>query len=159
MTDYVSSMRELVGRKRLILVGSGVFVYKDGMVLLQRRRDNGCWADHGGCVEIGEDVEETARRELFEETGLIAQELRLLGVFSGEDTLYTYPNGDEAFLVIVYWLCERFTGDLRPDSEEVAELRWFGIDHLPPDISPPVIRPLKAFVERVRQTQTDQRKD
>ena len=75
MNEYVKSIRKYIGNERLILVGSGVLIYKNGKVLLQKRRDNGLWADHGGCVEIGESVEETAKRELFEETGLTANKL------------------------------------------------------------------------------------
>ena len=37
-----------------------------------------------GGMEIGETAEETAKRELLEETGLVANTLELLGVFSGE---------------------------------------------------------------------------
>ncbi len=147
MTGYVKTMREKIGHDRLILVGSGVFIVRDGRVLLQRRRDNGCWADHGGCLEIGETVEETARRELFEETGLTANRLELLGVFSGEDTMFTYPNGDEAYLVLTMWICEDFSGDPVADPDEVLELRWFNLDDLPENISLPVKKPLRALVE------------
>ena len=71
----------------LLIVGGGVFVYNNGKVLMQKRKDNGCWSLHGGCLEIGETVEETARRELKEETGLTAITLEFLGVFSGKDML------------------------------------------------------------------------
>jgi len=72
-----------------------VIIHKNGKVLLQKRRDNGCWALHGGGVDAGESVEQAAARELFEETGLIANKLELLGVFSGEGMSHTYPNGDQ----------------------------------------------------------------
>ena len=42
------------------------------------------------CLKIG-----ISKRELFEETGLIAHDLELFGVFSGKDLHYIYPNGDE----------------------------------------------------------------
>ena len=53
--------------------------------MLQRRKDNLCWSMHAGGLELGETVEEAAKRELFEETGLTANTLELLGVFSGND--------------------------------------------------------------------------
>ncbi|XOK59681.1 NUDIX hydrolase [Paenibacillus elgii] len=99
MAGYISNIRKKIGHERLIVTAAGVIIYKDGKVLLQKRRDNHCWAMHGGGVEIGETVEETAKRELLEETGLIANDLELLGVFSGEDRLYTYPNGDEVYTI------------------------------------------------------------
>jgi 8-oxo-dGTP pyrophosphatase MutT (NUDIX family) len=37
-----------------------------GEILLKRRRDNGMWGIAGGAVELGESVEDAARRELYE---------------------------------------------------------------------------------------------
>ena len=70
MTEYVKFMRQYIGHERLLIVGASVFIHKDSKLLLQKRKDNDCWAEHGGCCELGETVEETAKRELFEETGL-----------------------------------------------------------------------------------------
>lgn len=42
----------------------------DGMVLLIKRKDNGKWALPGGFMEAGETPNQTALRELYEETGL-----------------------------------------------------------------------------------------
>lgn len=146
---YVREIRKKVGHDEIIIVGAGVIVYRDGKVLLQKRRDNGCWATHGGCVEVGERVEDAARRELFEETGLVAHDLELLGVFSGEDMRYTYPNGDMVSIVGITYVCSDVSGELRPDSEEVAQLMWFGADALPEDISGPDRAPMRAFADYI----------
>lgn len=147
MAGYIKSIREKIGHDRLIYVGSGVFVYKDKKVLLQKRKDNSCWAMHGGGLEIDETVEEAAKRELWEETGLKANTLELLGVFSGEDRVYKYPNGDEVYMIGIVYVCRDFSGEIIPDINEVNELKWFDIDKLPDEISPPNKRPLQAFVE------------
>lgn len=68
--DYIHRMRARIGHDRLLVVGAGVLVHQNGQLLLQKRRDNGCWADHGGCLEPGETCEQTARRELLEERAL-----------------------------------------------------------------------------------------
>ncbi len=151
---YILDLRRKVGHERLIMVGAGVLPYRDGKLLLQRRRDNGFWADHGGSLEPGEELEQTARRELKEETGLEARKLELLGVFSGPDMDYTYPNGDEVAMVSAIYLCRDFSGTLRAQAEEVAELRWFPLDQLPENIFPVTRRPLAACLEKLRQEES-----
>ena len=149
MDGYIKTIRQKIGHDMLILVGAGVIVYRDSKILLQKRQDNKCWAIHGGCVEIGEAVEDTAKRELFEETGLIAKSLEFFGVFSGQDMLYTYPNGDKVYIIGNIYICRDFSGELHPQTDETDELIWFSINDLPKDISPPDIRPLKKFVKYV----------
>jgi len=55
--------------------GAGCLVINvDGQILLGKRSDNGMWATPGGHVDPGENFEEAARRELREETGLVAKD-------------------------------------------------------------------------------------
>ena len=149
--SYIMELRKLVGHRKLLMPGAGVFLYRDGQLLLQRRRDNGLWADHGGAIELSESAEDAARRELFEETGLKAGALELLGVFSGSDLDYTYPNGDEVSVIGIYFLCRDFEGEIRLQQEEVAELRWFPLDALPEDkdVSPVSRKPLRLCAQRL----------
>ncbi|MCL2397568.1 MAG: NUDIX hydrolase [Defluviitaleaceae bacterium] len=145
--DYIQYIRKKVGHDMIIMVGCGVFPYKDGKVLLQRRKDNNCWACHGGGMNIGETPEEVAKRELLEETGLVAEKLELLGVFSGSDMLYTYPNDDQVCIVAVSYVCQEFSGNLLAQRDEVSELKWFDIDDIPHNISPPDRQTMAAFVK------------
>jgi 8-oxo-dGTP pyrophosphatase MutT (NUDIX family)/GNAT superfamily N-acetyltransferase len=147
MMEYIKNMRKHIGHERLLIVGASVFVHKNGKLLLQKRRDNDCWADHGGCIELGETAEETAMRELYEETGLTACTLELIGVFSGKELFYTYPNGDMVSNVNIAYLCEEFSGDLIKQTDETVDLTWFDLENLPENISPPVIPALKRCVE------------
>lgn len=134
---YVSDIRKKIGHDPLMIVGASVIVVNErGQTLLQRRVDNGMWAYHGGSTDLGESVESAARRELLEETGLTAGDMTLLGVFSGPDMAYTYPNGDQAYIVDCVFVCRDYSGDIRPQEEEVSELRWFSPDTLPGEISP-----------------------
>ena len=137
-----------MGHKPLLQCGAGVIVENEkGEILLIKRTDNGCWGYAGGSVELGEKVEDTACRELFEETGLIAKDLKLFSVFSGEDTHYVYPNGDEVHNIDIVYICRKFSGELKPDKNEASEAKFFGIDNIPEDISPPLIVPLKKYIE------------
>lgn len=134
MNDYISSVRKYVGHNMLMLAGAGVFVHRDGKLLLQRRKDDNTWGDHGGCIEIGETFEDTARREMWEETGLTPGKLELIGIFSGPDRFHTYPNGDQAYMLGVYYLCEDYTGTPLSRTDETTDLQWFALDALPTPI-------------------------
>jgi len=95
-------------------------------------------------------VEDAAKRELLEETGLIADKLELFGVFSGADTHYIYPNGDEVSNVDIVYICRRYHGTLKPQADEVDELRFFAPNEIPENISQPIRKALKAWVEQNR---------
>ncbi len=146
MSNYIMDLRAVVGHRPLMQVGASVLLEdEEGRLLLQKRRDNGCWGYHGGSVELDEAVEAAAARELFEETGLTADELCVFGVFSGEDMHYVYPNGDEVSNVDVVYLCRKWHGDLRAQPQEVDELRFFSADALPERLSPPNVPALTAW--------------
>lgn len=145
--NYVQQIRSKIGHDEYIAVGAGIFIYKGTQVLLQRRADNLCWSMHAGGLELGETVEAAAKRELFEETGLTAHEIKLLGVFSGEDLRYTYPNGDKVSIVSIVYICDDFSGKLRSDVNETTELKWFDFTDIPDPISPPDKKAFAALVE------------
>ena len=135
MGEYIMDMRKRVGPIPLMQCGASVIVL-DGQnrLLLQQRKDNGMWGYAGGAVELYERVEDAAARELREETGLIADQLELLGVFSGPELRYTYPNGDQVSIVDIVYLCRKYHGQLRPQREEVTELAFFSPDRLPDNL-------------------------
>ncbi len=144
MSGYIMGLRALVGHRPLMLVGASVIVVdKDNRMLLQKRADNGCWAYAGGSVELYERVEDAAKRELFEETGLHARSLTLYGVFSGPESHYVYPNGDDVSCVDIVYLCRDYQGALTPQADEVTDLQFFAPDALPEPLSPPVSRVIK----------------
>lgn len=148
MSGYIMDLRKIVGHRPLLQVGAGVIVENEkGEVLLQKRADNHCWGYAGGSVELDEVVEDAAKRELYEETGLIAREIELFGVFSGPDTHYVYPNGDEVSNVDIVFLCRNYEGTLRCQEGEVEQLRFFPADALPEKLSPPIRKPLLSWAQ------------
>lgn len=143
MSDYILDLRKLVGHRPILQVGASMILENEkGEVLLEKRTDNHCWGYPGGNVELDEVVEEAAKRELFEETGLVAEALQLFGVFSGKELHYIYPNGDEVSNVDIVFLCKAWSGEVKLQTSEVSELRFFPADALPENLSPPIRKPL-----------------
>ena len=132
---YIEEMRSLVGNRPLILVGSHVIILnKNNEVLLQLRSDYNFWGIIGGALECGETLEEAAKREVYEETGLIVKQLEPFQNFSGKEFFNIYPNGDQVHGVLVTYICRDFEGTLRIDHAESKELQFFPIHDLPTNI-------------------------
>jgi 8-oxo-dGTP diphosphatase len=78
----------------------------------------------GGRVERDEDVATGARREVTEESGLVANELVLRGTVSWTGF---FPSGEDAFAFI--FRCDSFDGVAHAGNEE-GTLRWVPRDEL-----------------------------
>lgn len=116
-----------------IAVNAVVFNEK-GEVLLAKRTDNGLWCIPGGHVDLGEPLKEACLRELYEETGLKAEVVKLVGIYSDTKGSLHIAQGPEWHTVRVSFLCKVTGGELRP-SEETSEIRYFNVGQLPPLIT------------------------
>jgi 8-oxo-dGTP pyrophosphatase MutT (NUDIX family) len=146
---YIMDLRKVVGSRPLIMVGASVILLdSSNKLLLQLRKDNNSWGLAGGSLEMGETLEEVAKRELLEETGLIAKNLELFNLFSGKEYYYKYPHGDEVYNVISTYICTDYRGELNMDVSEVKELRFFHLNCLPSNISPPDFPIIMQFIEK-----------
>lgn len=125
-------LRKYIGHEPLIGVGATTLVFNDkNELLLNLRTDTNTWGIPGGAMELYETIEETAVRELKEETGICAEELKLVGVLSGKDYYFEYPNGDKMCTVIVLFKVLNFSGTLKVSDNESKSLRFFPLTNLP----------------------------
>jgi 8-oxo-dGTP pyrophosphatase MutT (NUDIX family) len=144
-------LRRHVGHAPLIMAAGTIFALDErGRILMMLRTDNGCWGVPGGAVEPGESVEDAARRETREETGLEVGEMALFDVFSGPDMYYVYPNGDQVHNVSVVYLTRDLRGEIRLDLSEHSRYDWFPLDALPENISPPLRIALNRLIASSR---------
>lgn len=144
--SYIKDMRRLIGNRPLMLVGTSVIAVKQGMILLQKRADNGQWGYPGGYMEMGETPEESAKREFKEETGYIAKDLKLFGVFAGENCHFTYPNGHEVYCTDIVYTCYEFIDSGEPYDDEVTEIKWFQFNNLPENLASSVKDIIEKYV-------------
>ena len=134
--NYIAEMRKDVGHAPLMVTSCGVIIENDkGEILLQKRRDNGCWALLGGSMEIGEKFIEVVKREAYEEAGIEIGEFVLFGIYSGEDRIITYPNGDICCGTGIIFKTTVYSGEIQNNTEEALEHRFFGKADLPDNIN------------------------
>jgi 8-oxo-dGTP pyrophosphatase MutT (NUDIX family) len=127
-----------VSRPHDVLVAAGVLVRDpaNGAVLLQLRGDDATWGLPGGRLEPGETLEQAARRELLEETGLTAGDMTRTDVYSGPEFVVRYPDGYAAYVVGATFETSDVVGTLSiDDAGETAALAWYPVEQLPAEIN------------------------
>ena len=126
MTEYIQEIRRLVGHDQLLQVPSVSIAARDehGRVLLARHLEGDLWVLPGGTIEAGETPSDAAVREMWEETGLLVELTRLVGVFGGAEYIIQYQNGDRTSYVMALFEATVVGGSPRPDGVEILELRY-----------------------------------
>ena len=132
----------------LVVPGAAAIVVDDGKILLMRRRYTrtaGLWCIPQGKVELDEDVRQTARRELQEETGLEVELRELFFVHSGLDV----PGRP----VLGVWFKAEVTGGELTPGDDALEVRYFPLE-APPDLA---FEADRLVIEKLRTEQVKER--
>lgn len=129
---YIKDLRKYVGHDPLIGVAATTLVFnKKGEILLNLRSDTNTWGIPGGSMELFESIEDTAIRELKEETNIDIKSLELVTVLSGNDYFFEYPNGDKMCTVIVLFKVTNYDGEIKVNDDESKKVEFFSLEHLP----------------------------
>ena len=110
-------------------IGIGVFIFKDGKFLMGRRRNahgDGTWSIPGGHLEFGETFEDTAKREVLEETGLAIKNVRFGAVTND------YFRDEDKHYVTIWMLSNWESGKEQiTEPDKFIEMQWRDFDTLP----------------------------
>ena len=99
-------------------------------------------SDHFQCTE------ETAVREVWEETGLKVSDLKLMGVYSGSEYLCHAANGDEWYVVTTVYTTSQFEGVAEVHDQESLNVAWFDPSNVPDTLVKTHQKMLKDYIER-----------
>jgi 8-oxo-dGTP diphosphatase len=110
-------------------VGVAIIVIKDSKVLLGKRVSShgaGTWQFPGGHLEFGEPIEDCAKRELLEETGLTIRNIR-----SGPYTNDIFKSEQKHYITL-FVIADYDSGVLTVNEPKKCEKwEWFSWPRLP----------------------------
>ncbi len=101
----------------IVLVQRG----REALLARSARFPPGVYSTLAGFVEPGESLEECVHREIEEEVGVTVQNLRYFG-----SQPHPFPHS-----LMVGFVADWRSGEIRPDPAEIEDARWFGPDRLP----------------------------
>lgn len=138
--------------EKKIGVGVGVMLLKKGKILLGRRhedpekarsalRGEGTWCMPGGKMRFGETFEETGKREVLEETGIVVNSAKIIAL-----------NNDQiegVQFITIGLLCEDFDGESQVrEPDTITCWDWFDLDALPSPLFFPSEKILKNYLQK-----------
>lgn len=108
-------------------VAVGVICGNDrGEILLVQRADSGVWLYPTGWADVGYSASEVALKEVEEETGILCEPVRLLGVIDGQRMGFSRFG-----MYMILFHCRAVGGSLQGHPLETSAVGWFAQDALP----------------------------
>ena len=130
-------------------IGVGAIIVKDGKVLLGKRKNahgEGSWSCPGGHLEFNEELEECAKREVLEETGIKIKNLKFDALTN--DIL----TKDAKHYITIHMLCEHESGEVQNlEPHKCEKWGWFDWNNLPEPLFIPIRNLLKQNYNPIKK--------
>lgn len=130
----------------IVRVSCEVIVQKDGKILMGKRGKvfgEGSWAFPGGHLEIGETVEDCARRELMEEVNVSPTKIKLIKIINDISNDSKKARQYIRFIFLV----EDYSGKIANMEPELCDgWIWFDRKSLPKPVFVGHKKVLKSFL-------------
>jgi 8-oxo-dGTP diphosphatase/2-hydroxy-dATP diphosphatase len=104
-----------------------LIIHKADKILLGMKKRGfgvGKWNGFGGKVEVGETIEEAAKREVFEEVGVTVNVIEKLGVLD-----FSWKGKEQDILEVNIFKATDFSG--QPSESEEMKPQWFNVKEIP----------------------------
>lgn len=124
-----------------VRVGVGVIIVRNNRILLGERTGShgaNTWATPGGHLEVGESIEECAKREVLEETGLALTSVKK---FSFTNDIFEKEGKHYATLFVIAASDDGEAQIREPDK--CKQWQWFEFNKLPEPLFLPLVNLLK----------------
>jgi ADP-ribose pyrophosphatase len=111
-------------------VAVGAVVFREDKVLLVLRGKPPAekqWSIPGGCVELGETLQEAAEREIAEEAGIIIQAKNPIYTF---DVIERDENGDIRFHYVIVDLAADYVSGELSAGDDAVDVSWISLEDL-----------------------------
>lgn len=114
-----------MSQKGIVLVASVSIISKDEVLIIKESKPTAIdkWNFPSGRIEYGEDILESAQREVKEETGL---EVRLIS----STGVYNFVSSTNDQVILFHFIGEVTGGSLQLEEEEITDSKWIKLNDL-----------------------------
>ncbi|MBW2991832.1 NUDIX domain-containing protein [Candidatus Woesearchaeota archaeon] len=110
-------------------VGIGIYIVKDGKVLFGKRKNahgEGSWCPPGGHLEFNEEIEDCAKREVLEETGINIKNIRFITATND------IHKSERKHYITLHLAADYDSGEVKlMEPEKCERWGWFRWEELP----------------------------